>query len=87
MIKARIAATILVSAFTCAPCLAADQAEDAAEAAQARIKAEARWVRAERDRANAILARDFVRGSDGLQNADTTAATEDHSAAAPEVSH
>ncbi len=85
MIKASLAATILVAAFTCTPSVASDWVEYAAEAAEARAKAEARWVRAERDRANAILARDFAPGQP-LQDTQAAAADE-HPAATPEVSH
>jgi hypothetical protein len=85
MIKASLAATILVAAFTCTPSAAGDWVEHAAAAAEARAKAEARWVRAERDRANAILARDFAPGQP-LQDTQA-AATDEHPAATPEVSH
>jgi hypothetical protein len=85
MIKASLAATILVAAFTCTPSAASDWVEHAAAAAEARAKAEARWVRAERDRANAILARDFAPGQP-LKDTHAAAADE-HPAAVPEVSH
>ena len=85
MIKASLAAAILLAAFTSSPSIAADWVEHAAEAAEARAKAEARWVRAERDRANAILARDFTPGQP-LKGTQAAGAAE-HPADAPEVSH
>jgi hypothetical protein len=63
MLRASVAAIALSSVFASGSFAGSDLVGYASEAAKAQVNGEAKWIRAERDRANAILARDFVEGS------------------------
>jgi hypothetical protein len=87
MIKTPIAALVALSLLAGTSCMAAEPVEGVTESAIARAKAEARWVRAERDRANRILSRDFVRGENPIRDVRAEDGAEENPVAAPEVSN
>ena len=74
MFKAWIIATSLLLPAFSNSAFALDAMGDVVAETPDDIKAEARWSRFERDRANAILARDFPRGGASLENANSDGA-------------
>ncbi len=76
MLKGGIAALVL-SSTVAGVSFAADRGGDVIADRPESAKAEAGWVRAERDRANAVLAKDFASGDSAIQTIGDTDALPD----------
>jgi hypothetical protein len=85
MLRLCVAFGLALGSLAPSAAFAADRVEDVVASMPENIRAEARWSRAERDKTNALWARDFIRaaGAQGDASGDAGHPSRSHQAESP----